>query len=141
MDRRFFFLLVKAEQAVTSYLRHELVKSGLKVTPGQTGALFLLEKRSPCIMSELSSSLEMDNSAVTRIVDRLEKNGLVKRTLNENDRREFFVTITESGLNEILRTKLVAKKLNKKLEKEFPPEDLEQFRKMLTGISAVFKGD
>ena len=139
MDKRFFFLLVKAQQAVTSYLRQELTKSELKVTPGQTGVLFLLEKKSNQIMRELSSALEMDNSAVTRIVDRLEKNGLVKRTLNGNDRREFFVTITESGLNEIMRTKLIAKKLNKKLESEFSPEDLEQFRKMLTGISAVFK--
>ena len=139
MDKRIFFLLVKAEQAVTLYLRHEFLKSGLKVTPGQTGVLFLLEKKSPRIMSELSSALEMDNSAVTRIVDRLEKNEFVQRTLNKNDRREFFVTITESGLNEILRTKLVVKKLNKKLDNEFSPEDLEQFRKMLAGISSVFK--
>jgi DNA-binding MarR family transcriptional regulator len=141
MDKRIFFLIVKAEQAVTSYFRQELLKAGLKITPGQSGLLFLLEKKSPGNMSELSGQLEMDNSAVTRIVDRLEKGGFVKRELNKNDRREFLVTITDSGLEEIKGAKSVVKNLNKKLEKNFSSSELDQFRHILTEMANIFKTD
>jgi DNA-binding MarR family transcriptional regulator len=141
VDKRIFFLIVKAEQAVTSYFRQELIKSGLKITPGQSGALFLLEKKSPRNMSELSGELEMDNSAVTRIVDRLEKGGFVKRELNINDRREFLVTITDSGLKEIRGAKSVVNKLNKKMEKNFSSAELDQFRHVLIDMAEIFKAE
>ena len=139
MDKRIFFLIVKAEQAVTSYFRQELVKSGLKITPGQSGVLFLLEKKSPRNMSELSGQLEMDNSAVTRIVDRLEKGGFVKRELNNNDRREFLVTITDSGMKEIKGAKSAVSKLNKKMEKNFSSSELDQFRRVLIDMAGIFR--
>ena len=122
MDKRIFFLMVKAEQALTSFFRQELIRSGLKVTPGQTGILYLLEKCDKMTMSELSSSLEMDNSAATRIVDRLERSGFVYRELNLNDRREFYVMITEHGLDEIKKTKSTVRNMNKKIEAEFTEE-------------------
>jgi len=139
MDRRIFFLIVKAEQAITSYFRQELNRAGLRITPGQTGVLFLLEKKSPGNMSELSGLLEMDNSAVTRIVDRLEKGGFVKRELNINDRREFLATITDSGMEQIRRAKPVVKDLNRKMEENFSSDDLDKFRHVLTDLAGIFK--
>jgi DNA-binding MarR family transcriptional regulator len=90
-------------------------------------------------MSELSGQLEMDNSAVTRIVDRLEKGGFVKRELNKNDRREFLVTITDSGMKEIKAAKSVVHNLNKKMEKNFSSDELDQFRRVLTDMAGIFR--
>ena len=139
MDKRIFFLIVKAEQAIASFFRQELVKSGLKVTPGQTGVLYLLEKSDKMTMSELSLSLEMDNSAVTRIVDRLEKAGFVKRELNPDDRRAFYVMITDQGIDEIKKTKSTVRGMNKKIEAEFSEEELEVFRRNLVRIKEIFR--
>lgn len=139
MDKRIFFLMVKAEQAITSFFRQELIRSGLKVTPGQTGILYLLEKCDKMTMSELSSSLEMDNSAATRIVDRLERSGFVYRELNLNDRREFYVMITEHGLDEIKKTKSTVRNMNKKIEAEFTEEELEIFRRNLVKMKEIFR--
>lgn len=139
MDKRIFFLIVKAEQAIASFFRQELVKSGLKVTPGQTGVLYLLEKSDKMTMSELSLSLEMDNSAVTRIVDRLEKAGFVKRELNPDDRRAFYVMITAQGIDEIKKTKSTVRGMNKKIEAEFSEEELEVFRRNLVRIKEIFR--
>ncbi len=139
MDKRIFFLTVKAEQAITSYFRKELIKSGLKVTPGQTGILYLLAKCDRMTMSELSLSLEMDNSAATRIVDRLEKAGFVNRELNLNDRREFYVIITPSGREEIKKTKSTVQSMNRKIEAEFTDEELEIFRRNLVRMKEIFR--
>jgi DNA-binding MarR family transcriptional regulator len=49
-------------------------------------------------MSELSQRLMVSGGNVTGITDQLERDGLVARTLNREDRRAITVKLTESGL-------------------------------------------
>jgi DNA-binding MarR family transcriptional regulator len=49
-------------------------------------------------MQDLAADMYLSQSALSRAVARLEKNGLVGRALCEADRRGVFVTITETGL-------------------------------------------
>ncbi|AGZ42240.1 MarR family transcriptional regulator [Actinoplanes friuliensis DSM 7358] len=48
-------------------------------------------------MQELASDMYLSQSALSRTVARLEKGGLVTRSLCEDDRRGVFVTVTEDG--------------------------------------------
>ncbi|MEO8458677.1 MAG: MarR family transcriptional regulator [Chloroflexota bacterium] len=48
-------------------------------------------------MHELASSLLSSPSGMTRLVDRIERAGLVRRTAHPSDRRVTLVTITEPG--------------------------------------------
>lgn len=48
-------------------------------------------------MSELSRMLLVSNGNATAVVDRLEKDGLVKRSPSETDRRTVYVALTEAG--------------------------------------------
>jgi len=48
-------------------------------------------------MTELAASLAMSMSGVTRAVDSLEAEGLIKRNFGTRDRREVMVRITEAG--------------------------------------------
>jgi DNA-binding MarR family transcriptional regulator len=50
-----------------------------------------------CRMQELSSDMYLSQSALSRTVARLEKNGLVCRSMCEEDRRGVFVKLTEVG--------------------------------------------
>src|SRR4051794_33260236 len=49
-------------------------------------------------MQELAAEMYLSQSALSRTVARLEKGGLVGRSLCEDDRRGVFVTVTEEGL-------------------------------------------
>lgn len=49
-------------------------------------------------MSELSRMLLVSNGNATAVVDRLESDGLVKRTPSDLDRRTVFVALTPAGL-------------------------------------------
>lgn len=49
-------------------------------------------------MSELASSLLLSQSGVTRLVDRLERDGLVRRERCDSDGRGFFAVLTAAGL-------------------------------------------
>lgn len=48
-------------------------------------------------MSELAASLLLSQSGVTRLVDRLEREGLVRRERCEEDARGFFAVLSQEG--------------------------------------------
>jgi DNA-binding MarR family transcriptional regulator len=50
-----------------------------------------------CRMQELSSVTHLSQSALSRVVGRLEADGLVTRAMCENDRRGIFAHITDAG--------------------------------------------
>jgi DNA-binding MarR family transcriptional regulator len=58
-------------------------------------------------MTELSDRVRLSHSGVTRLVDRLVHDGLVKRTRCESDRRGFFATLTAAGRARLRRAEPV----------------------------------
>jgi DNA-binding MarR family transcriptional regulator len=50
-----------------------------------------------CRIQELTGSLHLSQSALSRVVARLETDGLVARTICEDDRRGIFACLTEAG--------------------------------------------
>jgi DNA-binding MarR family transcriptional regulator len=68
-------------------------------------------------MTELSDRVVLTPSGVTQLVTRLERDGLVQRTVDEHDRRSYFATLTRAGHrrlrdarpvhNEVIRDALV----------------------------------
>src|SRR5438046_4215440 len=50
-------------------------------------------------MNELADRILYSKSGFTRVVDRMETAGLVRRVRPENDRRSIFVVLTEEGRN------------------------------------------
>ena len=47
---------------------------------------------------ELAGAVHLSQSALSRLIDRLEKHGLVERCLCGEDRRGIYVTLTQAGL-------------------------------------------
>ena len=60
----------------------------------------LYRRREGATMSELSRMLLVSNGNATAVVDRLEKDGLVRRTASETDRRTVHVALTPDGLRQ-----------------------------------------
>ena len=58
----------------------------------------LYRRQGGVTMSDLSRMLLVSNGNATTVVDRLEKDGLVRRTQSDADRRTVFVALTPDGL-------------------------------------------
>ena len=58
----------------------------------------LYRRRDGVTMSDLSRMLLVSNGNATAVVDRLEKDGLVRRTPSDTDRRTVFAALTPEGL-------------------------------------------
>ena len=76
--------------------RHGLGMSGFEVLERLVEALAADDKDS-CRLHDLASSVHLSQSALSRLIARLVKDGLVERSMCEADRRGIMVCLTEAG--------------------------------------------
>lgn len=67
------------------------------ITPPQWGVLSVVDSGEAKTPAALARVMQIDSTAVTRLIDRLEKKGLLKRAPNPPDRRSVAVELTESA--------------------------------------------
>jgi DNA-binding MarR family transcriptional regulator len=102
--------MLSAYNEVASHLERELHDShGLTMSEFETLDRLLGTECEKRRMQDLAADMYLSQSALSRTVARLEKNGLVERALCDFDRRGVFVQMTEAGLqrySEARRTQL-----------------------------------
>lgn len=89
------FLLTKTQQTVFQQFKARLAE--YDVTPVQYGVLKCLWCQNGQNPSQLASSLSLDSSTITGILDRMESKGIIKRMADHIDRRSLKVVLTEQG--------------------------------------------
>lgn len=77
-------------------LEQTVTPCGFSMSLSQVFALQELENRSMSI-KDLAEELRLERSSVSRLVDGLVKGGFVLRELNEQNRREVILCLTEKG--------------------------------------------
>lgn len=138
-DDRLIYLLSIAQQALKDHTNRTLAETGGKVTLAQAAILFLLEERDRRFMSDMGQVIGVDKSAMTRLVDRLEKAGLVKRRVDPENRRAISILLTPAGRREAAAALTVIKRINKQIRKDYLPAEVDAFKKILGGILRKFK--
>lgn len=74
-----------------------------QLTAGQLEVLELMQAHEPMKPSDLLPYLETTPAAITTLLDRMERAGLVERNRDESDRRIVWVTMTPLGRSEAER--------------------------------------
>ena len=67
------------------------------VYPGQWGVLLFLWVQDGQTQRELSRQVAIDDASMVHSIDRMERDGLVRRVRNEHDRRQINIFLTEKG--------------------------------------------
>jgi len=135
---RLIFLVFTAQHVLKKYLQDEFRKEKILITPSHTGILFSLVKNGPQPMNALSKLLFIKNSTVTGLIDRLEKNQLVQRNPVGSDRRTWIISITDKGVKEINRAKIIINRINGEIKEGNPASDVKAIQKVLTGFFKKF---
>lgn len=63
----------------------------------QTNALFHLNRKGRCAVSDLGDHLEISNAATSQMLERLVQQGLISRDEDSQDRRVKKITLTDKG--------------------------------------------
>jgi MarR family 2-MHQ and catechol resistance regulon transcriptional repressor len=69
----------------------------LNLTQQKWVLLAALDKHGECVLSQLGESLLVTKANITGMVDRLERDGLVERRRDPQDRRLWWVRLTQAG--------------------------------------------
>ncbi|OJY15312.1 MAG: MarR family transcriptional regulator [Myxococcales bacterium 68-20] len=91
------------------------------LTGPQLTVVKMLEQIGDLSLSELSERIRAQNSTVTGIIDRMERENLVSRERSKEDRRVVYIKLTAKG---------------RRLAEEIPVEPMEIFRGALESLSA-----
>ena len=91
------------------------------LTGPQLTVVKMLEQIGDLSLSELSERIRAQNSTVTGIIDRMEREGLVVRERSKEDRRVVYIRLTTKG---------------RRLAEEIPVEPMEIFRGALEALTA-----
>ncbi|MFX1279562.1 MAG: MarR family winged helix-turn-helix transcriptional regulator [Promethearchaeota archaeon] len=118
-------------------LQSRVLKSE-NITPPQYSILTELWKSDGRQFKELASACCCSPSTVTGIVDTMEKNDLVFREKNPDDRRSLFVKLTDKGKNIESSTPPIKIVLTNCCE-GFTPEDAEELTFLLNKLSDSFE--
>ncbi len=106
------------------------------ITGTQAKVLFSIYRCKLSRQCDIGKKLNVDGSAVTRMLDRMEKKGLITRTQSEHDRREIRVELTESGLDVTLRAVRLAYMAIEELCQPLSDDETEILRNILKKVIA-----
>lgn len=83
------------ERILEKQLKNSNCCSG--VTLKQCHTLIAINEKRQCTLIELAKLLSLDKSTVSRTIENLNKNDLVRRVINPKNRRESIISLTTNG--------------------------------------------
>jgi len=96
VDRRLFFLFDRTHTQLAKQADLYLAgRSGISTS--QAAALIYLGYHDQCRLSDLADGIGRNNAAISGLVGRMEKDGLLERTDSRSDRRAKAVALTDKG--------------------------------------------
>lgn len=107
----------------------------VKMTVEEFILLNMIKAKTDQILQNIAIATGKNKSVVMRMIDSLEKKGLAKRTVNPEDRRENFLSITDKGEKVVTQYQEIEKRLSNELLKDIPSEKIEIFFEVVNEIS------
>lgn len=89
--------VLRASRALVAVAARSIAQVDDGVTLAQYRALVALAARGDQRVSDLAEELDVHPSSATRMCDRLERRGLIDRSVSEESRREVEVRLTDRG--------------------------------------------
>ncbi len=127
------YLLTTAQHTVFQYLNAKL--SQYDVTPSQYGVLSCLWQKGYATPKQISEILCLETSTISGVLDRMQKKGLIDRTMDREDRREVRVMATEKGKALQEPISKIIDEVNEEVLKNFSPEEITTLKENLRTIA------
>lgn len=120
-----FGLFAEVYTGLMARFAAQLAEHRLSVTEFEVLVRLIRSPRHRLRMSELAGQVALTTSGITRVVDRLERDGLVARVACPEDRRGAWAQLTEEGIARVTRAlPSHIELIERHFTGRFPPEEL-----------------
>ncbi len=135
LDESVGYLLARAKSSMSNLVTQRTL-SELGITSTQASMLFMIATGRCSLAAELARDYGIDASAVTRLIDRLEKRNLLSRVRSSEDRRAVRLAVTPEGRDLAARMPEIFGTVIDKALAGFTPEEVGFLKNMLRRILA-----
>ncbi|MEQ7049848.1 MarR family transcriptional regulator [Paenibacillaceae sp. P-4] len=97
------FLIHRTDVKMTNYFTKQL--KPYEMTPEQWSIISVLDGDRPTTQKELAEAIDRDQSTVVRMIHSLEKKEIVKRIVNDTDKRSHNLYLSDKGI--LLKSELL----------------------------------
>lgn len=101
--------------------------------------LQVLNQEGEMIAKDLAEKLDIRPSSLSEALDRLEKRGLIKRTIDENDQRRTLISLSDDAKKKMSGRKQQKDDLELKINQALSKEEIDQFIKISDKIINVLR--
>lgn len=110
-------------------------EADVKLTVEEFMLLSMIGAKTDQILQNISLATGKNKSVVMRMVDSLERKGLVRRVVNPEDRRENFLAITPEGESVVAQYHEIENRLSSELLQGLPQDKVEAFFEVAEAVS------
>ena len=116
------------------YLRHNTEEKG-----SQRRVLFLLHRRGPMTQKDILDLLGVRAGSLSELLGKLEAKGCIIKEKSETDKRNYNVSITETGLQTLEEMQQQYKNSMTALLAGFPEEDKTELNRLLDKLNDLWQ--
>lgn len=135
MALSFLSPLHKASRQISVYLETHTRELG--VSPVEGHLLSYLRSYTPAAIGELVRVFGIKQSTLTSMLDRLEKDGFLRREINRDDRRSFLIHISDAGLELAESLNQCLETLEDEIRKRASSRDVKGFHAVMSAVEEV----
>ena len=117
----FCFRLGAISRKMTRYYNNKLAPYGITIV--QSWVLFYLSTHSGSSLKDIAAAVQLDSPVVTGLIDRLEKEGLVVREEDSEDRRSLKISLTPRGREVVAEITPAVVEYNQRIRSIVPGND------------------
>jgi len=130
----YFFLLERTVRRFRKFGQREFSKRGIDLSSEQWVVMKRVHETPGITQKEIAESTYKDPASVTRMIDLLEKKGLLVRGVEKGDRRAFSISLTKDGMKYVEEILPLAEEMRRFGLKSVSNSDKAVFIKVLNKI-------
>lgn len=90
--------------------------------------------------TEIAQHAQVSTSAISQLLNKLEKQGYITRTINKENRRKIEIALAEKSIHYFEQIARLEKEINENIYGQLPPEDLAALVKILEKLLHIAGG-
>ena len=135
MQRLGGFLITKIKQLHSRALAQCISEKGIEAFSGEQGKiLFVLWQKDKITQKELASETGLAKNTITVMLEKMEKNNLINRITDENDKRKSLVILTDYAKSLKKTFDEISEEMLKRVYKGFSEEEIDKYEEYLHRI-------
>ncbi|MDO6459366.1 MarR family transcriptional regulator [Granulosicoccaceae sp. 1_MG-2023] len=115
-------------------LSREFQDAGLCYPPAFLKVTRLIDHIQPCTAQTIVQTLQRDKAQITRLLNDMEKQGLIKREPNPEDRRSQLLSLSEKGKEDLARMQAIEQQMMGKMMQGISDDERARLSRTLLQI-------